>query len=97
LFQTSQPNPSAPSDHPRGHDECRQAASRKQLVRIRDRTAAGAEPRLAWWLDRIANGWIDNNRVGELGWLEKAEFFGVYGWEYVNVIAPALDKARGGT
>jgi hypothetical protein len=45
------------------------------------------------WLARIAGGWRPNKRVGKMGYAEASEFFGVYIWEYRNVIRPALDVA----
>jgi hypothetical protein len=42
------------------------------------------------WLVKIANGWKPNRRISQMGYHEKAEFFGVYIWEYLNLIRPAL-------
>jgi hypothetical protein len=49
---------------------------------------------LAWWLERI-NGeeqWRPNRRVRLMGYDEKAEWFGVYLWEYLEVLAPLLNR-----
>ena len=46
------------------------------------------------WLAKIANGWRPNKRIRQMGYELASEFFGVYIWEYCNVISPALQKAR---
>jgi len=50
-------------------------------------------PRLGRWLERIRGGWRPNRRVGQMGYHEAAEFYGVYLWEYFHVLVPALDAA----
>ena len=47
-------------------------------------------PRLTYWLGLLAHGWKPNRRVRAMGYDQAAEFFGVYIWEYVNVIFPLL-------
>lgn len=47
-------------------------------------------PRLAEWLRRINDGWRPNRRIQNMGFEEAAAFYGVYIWEYFNVIRPAL-------
>lgn len=45
-------------------------------------------PRLLFWMDRIKNkGWRPNKRVGSHGYYGSAEYYGVYIWEYINVIS----------
>lgn len=46
--------------------------------------------RCTWWLARIAAGWRPNARVSAMGYDDKAEFFGVWMWEYLNVLYPVL-------
>ena len=50
-------------------------------------------PRLKWWLARIAVGWRGNRRVLSQGYYSCAEYFGVYLWEWLNVLSSALEKA----
>lgn len=47
-------------------------------------------PRCAFWLRRIAAGWRPNKRWRELGYYDSAQRFGVYIWEWSNVIGPCL-------
>ena len=47
-------------------------------------------PRLASWIDKINAGWRPNRRINSLGYDSSAEFYGVYLWEYLNVIYPML-------
>lgn len=44
--------------------------------------------RCAWWAAKIQAGWRRNRRLGGMGYHEAARFFGVYIWEYINVISP---------
>ncbi len=43
-----------------------------------------------WWQHRIRLGWRPNRRIRSLGYYSAAEFYGVYIWEYLNVICPLL-------
>jgi hypothetical protein len=53
--------------------------------------------RLRRWLDKFSRGWRPNSRIRSMGYHEASEFYGVYIWEYLNVIRPALQApARGG-
>lgn len=45
---------------------------------------------LVKWLARIEAGWRPNRRIRAMGYHERAEFFGVYIWEYLNVLYPML-------
>lgn len=47
-------------------------------------------PRLRKWLAKIAGGWKRNRRIGFMGYHEASEFYGVYIWEYFNVLQPAI-------
>lgn len=42
------------------------------------------------WLTKINNGWHPNSRISGMGYDESADFYGVYIWEYLHVIAPLL-------
>lgn len=47
-------------------------------------------PRCAHWLTRFDAGWRPNRRIAGMGYYESAEYYGVYIWEYINVISPRL-------
>lgn len=42
------------------------------------------------WLDKVRNGWRPNRRIRFMGYHDSAEFYGVYIWEYLHVLMPAL-------
>lgn len=44
------------------------------------------------WEARIRAGWRPNRRLSQMGWEEKAKWYGVYNWEYIEVLAPLLTK-----
>jgi hypothetical protein len=46
--------------------------------------------RCAWWERRIADGWRGNKRTRGMGYYESAEHFGVYIWEWSNVLYPLM-------
>jgi hypothetical protein len=46
--------------------------------------------RCTWWVSRFAQGWRPNGRILGLGYYSAAGYYGVYLWEYLNVIAPML-------
>ena len=46
--------------------------------------------RCVYWLDRIAEGWLPNRRIRNMGYDEAAEWYGVYIWEYWHEILPAV-------
>lgn len=48
--------------------------------------------RLAHWVRKIESGWMPNRRIRGMGYAERAEFFGVYYWEYFNVIYPMIEE-----
>jgi hypothetical protein len=50
-------------------------------------------PKLNRWLDKIRGGWRPNARIRTMGYHEASEFYGVYIWEYLNVIVPAIEAA----
>jgi len=47
-------------------------------------------PRLEYWLNRVEYGWRRNRRIRAMGASESARFFGVYMWEWLNVLWPAM-------
>lgn len=42
------------------------------------------------WVERIRNGWRGNKRIRIKGYYEASEYFGVYIWEYLEIIYPLL-------
>jgi len=50
--------------------------------------------RCQWWVDRINKGWQPNGRIRSMGYYEAAIFYGVYIWEYLEVISPLLNRRR---
>lgn len=50
----------------------------------------GPSDRLRFWLEKFREGWRRNRRISSMGYYGSAAFFGVYIWEYVNVIFPRL-------
>ena len=47
--------------------------------------------RCLWWVERIQReGWLPNQRIRSMGYYERAKFFGVYLWEYLNVLVPLI-------
>jgi hypothetical protein len=49
-----------------------------------------ASPRCLYWVQRFEDGWRGNRRTGGFGYDEAAEYFGVYIWEYLNVLYPIM-------
>lgn len=47
--------------------------------------------RCAWWTARVEGGWRRNGRIKSLGYHESAEYFGVWIWEWINVLSPLLN------
>lgn len=50
--------------------------------------------RCTYWLRQIERGWLPNRRWRALGYDTSARVYGVWIWEYLNVIYPALEAAR---
>ena len=50
-------------------------------------------PRCAWWLRQIDRGWRSNRSWRGQGYDNGSEQYGVYIWEYQNLIEPALRHA----
>lgn len=49
-----------------------------------------ASDRCVYWLEQVAAGWRPNRRISQFGYHEKAEWYGVYIWEYLRVLQPFL-------
>lgn len=52
-------------------------------------------PRCAWWMDQIVRGWRPNRRLRAECYDCSAGWYGVYIWEYLHLISPALDAHEG--
>lgn len=50
--------------------------------------------RCAYWLRQIERGWLPNRRWAREGYDAASELYGVYIWEYLNEITPALAAER---
>lgn len=50
--------------------------------------------RLGWWLEYVSRGWRPDGRLRTLGYLDAAKWFGVYVWEFRNVLVPAMREPR---
>lgn len=50
--------------------------------------------RCRYWLRQIERGWRPNKHIAREGYDTSAEWYGVYIWEYLNVIHPALRERR---
>jgi hypothetical protein len=48
--------------------------------------------RCEWWQGRIRGGWRPNGRIRTLGYYPAAQYFGVYIWEWINVLYPLTDE-----
>lgn len=46
--------------------------------------------RCRYWLRQIERGWRPNRRIATEGYDAAAHWYGVYLWEYLNVLCPAL-------
>ena len=46
--------------------------------------------RCQWWVRQIERGWRPNRHIRREGYDTSAEWYGVYIWEYLNVILPLL-------
>lgn len=49
-----------------------------------------ASPRCIFWKTKIRSGFRANYRIRKLDFEEASDFFGVYIWEYVNILNPLL-------
>lgn len=55
----------------------------------------GLSERCKYWVRQIERGWLPNKHISREGYSVKAEWFGVYIWEYVNVLAPLITEKEG--
>jgi hypothetical protein len=61
---------------------------------VEDITAYCSDPsparsaRCDYWLYMFAQGWKRNRRLSRMGYYESANFFGVFIWEYFNILMP---------
>lgn len=75
----------------------RSAVKEAAPPRVKDIEAFWTEPppvpseRALWWVKRIESGWVGNRRTQAMGYYEAAHYFGVYIWELLNMLRPALD------
>jgi hypothetical protein len=46
------------------------------------------------WQAKIRAGWLPNRRIGSMDYYSRAEFFGVYLWEYFNVLLPLMEEVE---
>jgi hypothetical protein len=47
-----------------------------------------------WWLRQIQRGWRPPRRVRYMGYDSTAQWYGVFMWEYLNLIYPATELPR---
>lgn len=51
-------------------------------------------PRCIYWVKQIERGWLPNRRISMNGYHPAAIWYGVFIWEYLNVIAPMVEAKR---
>jgi hypothetical protein len=54
--------------------------------------------RCSWWVDRVRGGFRRNKRLKVMDYSDSAAFFGVYVWEWLNVLWPmfySLERGHG--
>ena len=50
--------------------------------------------RCAYWVRQIERGWLPNRRIVREGYQYGADWYGVYIWEYLNVLDPLIRQKR---
>jgi hypothetical protein len=76
------------------------ALERPKPPKVEDRYLYWSEPphmrsdRCEYWLRQFERGWRPNGRILGMGYDSDAQWFGVYLWEYLNVLSPRLDELR---
>lgn len=50
--------------------------------------------RCAYWVRQIERGWLPNRRIARAGYRNSADWYGVYIWEFQNVLDPLIKKVR---
>lgn len=48
--------------------------------------------KLGKWIAKLKARWRPNRRIRSMGYHEAAEYYGVYIWEYINVISPIVNQ-----
>ncbi|RBO82087.1 hypothetical protein [Nocardia puris] len=50
-----------------------------------------------YWVRQIERGWLPNRRISQQGYDNSADWYGVWIWEYLHVLAPliAAERERG--
>ena len=66
------------------------APPRVDIWAFQERAPPAPSARMLWWQDRIRAGWRRNRRISAMAYTEAAEHFGVYLWEWLNVLSPML-------
>jgi hypothetical protein len=68
--------------------------------RVADRYQHWADPppepseRCRYWLAQIERGWRPNRAIAAHGYDAAAQWYGVWIWEYLHVLAPRLAEQR---
>lgn len=47
-----------------------------------------------YWVRQIRRGWLPNRRISGEGYYTSAEWYGVWIWEYINVLFPLIESER---
>ena len=50
--------------------------------------------RCAYWVRQIHRGWLPNKYISREGYYTSAEWYGVWIWEYLNVLSPRIEWYR---
>lgn len=50
--------------------------------------------RCTYWVRQMQRGWLPNRRISGEGYYGAAEWYGVYLWEYLHVLAPLIAQGR---
>lgn len=52
--------------------------------------------RCLYWARQIDRGWLPNRRIGSYGYDTSAGWYGVYIWEYLNILFPLIQSKEQG-
>lgn len=47
-----------------------------------------------YWARQIERGWLPNRRISSYGYDTSAQWYGVWIWEYLNVLYPMINRSR---
>lgn len=50
--------------------------------------------RCQYWVRQIERGWMPNRRISREGYDNSSDWYGVFIWEYLNVLAPMVRERR---